>query len=62
VDPVAAASLAASCRDFLQQLGYREYSRYLAFHFPYIAERSLLAHLRACPWRLDQLHFKVIVR
>ena len=37
------------------QLGYREYARYLAFHFPFIHERSLLAHLRACPWRMDQV-------
>lgn len=33
--------------------------RYLAFHFPFIAERSLLRHLRACPWRVDQMAFKV---
>jgi hypothetical protein len=50
---------AASCSDFLQQLGYREYSRYLSFHFPFITERSLLAHLRAVPWRLDVGAFKV---
>lgn len=47
-----------SCVDFLQQMGYREYSRYLSFHFPFIHERSLLAHLRACPWRIDQFAFK----
>uniref|UniRef100_A0A383WNN2 Photolyase/cryptochrome alpha/beta domain-containing protein n=1 Tax=Tetradesmus obliquus TaxID=3088 RepID=A0A383WNN2_TETOB len=47
-----------SCLDFLQQMGYREYSRYLAFHFPFITERSMLAHLRAVPWRLDQDAFK----
>eukprot|EP00879_Flechtneria_rotunda_P003190 GHRR01003413.1.p1 GENE.GHRR01003413.1~~GHRR01003413.1.p1 ORF type:complete len:685 (+),score=262.21 GHRR01003413.1:1217-3271(+) len=47
-----------SCLDFLQQMGYREYSRYLAFHFPFITERSMLAHLRAVPWRLDQAAFK----
>ncbi|KAG2450020.1 hypothetical protein HYH02_000124 [Chlamydomonas schloesseri] len=47
-----------SCDDFLQQMGYREYSRYLAFHFPFIHERSLLRHLRACPWRIDQHAFK----
>ena len=33
-------------------------SRYLAFHFPFITERSMLAHLRAVPWRLDQDAFK----
>ncbi len=32
--------------------------RYLAFHFPFITERSMLAHLRAVPWRLDQDAFK----
>ncbi len=58
----AAAWSARSAQDFLQQLGYREYSRYLAFHFPFVHERSLLAHLRACPWRLDQQHFKVRLR
>jgi deoxyribodipyrimidine photolyase len=33
--------------DFLRQLGFREYSRYLSFHFPFTHERALLAHLRA---------------
>jgi cryptochrome 2 len=44
--------------DFLRQLGYREYSRYLSFHFPFTHERSLLEHLRAVPWRFDQALFK----
>lgn len=48
-----------SCADFLRQMGYREYSRYLSFHFPFTHERPLLQHLRACPWRLDQGAFKV---
>jgi len=47
-----------SCADFLRQMGYREYARYLAFFFPFIHERSLLSHLRHCPWRLDQAAFK----
>lgn len=55
----AGAEKSVSCDDFLQQMGYREYSRYLAFHFPFIHERSLLRHLRACPWRIDQAAFKV---
>ncbi|GFH29708.1 phytochrome-like protein cph1, partial [Haematococcus lacustris] len=54
----ALPSITNSCKDFLQQMGYREYSRYLSFHFPFITERALLAHLRACPWRLDQAAFK----
>ncbi len=49
----------SSCTDFLRQMGYREYSRYLSFHFPFTHERSLLEHLRACPWRFDQRLFKV---
>lgn len=40
-------------------MGYREYSRYLSFHFPFTHERSLLEHLRACPWKYDQRAFKV---
>lgn len=44
---------------FLQQMGYREYARYLSFHFPFTHERSLLEHLRACPWKFDQRLFKV---
>lgn len=47
-----------SVSDFLRQLGYREYSRYLSFHFPFTHERALLEHLRAIPWRLDQSLFK----
>ena len=41
------------------QVGYREYSRYLSFHFPFTHERSLLEHLRAVPWKFDQRLFKV---
>ena len=40
------------------QMGYREYARYLSFHFPFTHERSLLEHLRACPWKFDQSKFK----
>lgn len=47
-----------SVQDFLRQLGYREYSRYLSFHFPFTHERSLLEHLRSVPWRFDQRLFK----
>ena len=50
---------AKSCDDYLRQIGYREYSRYLSFHFPFTHERSLLEHLRATPWRFDHRHFKV---
>lgn len=47
-----------SIDDFMRQLGYREYSRYLSFHFPFTHERPLLEHLRAVPWRFDQSLFK----
>ena len=43
---------------FYRQLGFREYSRYLSFHFPFTHERSMLEHLRAVPWRYDQKLFK----
>ncbi len=49
---------ATAAPDFLRQLGFREYSRYLSFHFPFTHERALLEHLRAVPWRLDQGLFK----
>ena len=51
--------MSRSCDDYLRQMGYREYSRYLSFHFPFTHERSLLEHLRACPWKWNQSHFKV---
>lgn len=44
--------------DFLQQLGYREYSRYLSFHFPFTHERSLLEHVRAVPAVHCPMRFK----
>lgn len=50
-DPAPAAS-------FLRQLAFREYGRHMCFHFPFTHERSLLEHLRAAPWRLDQRLFK----
>ena len=49
---------ANSTKDFLRQMGYREYARYLSFHFPFTHERSLLEHLRAAPWNFDQRLFK----
>jgi deoxyribodipyrimidine photolyase len=55
----AAKAVSRSCDDYLRQMGYREYSRYLSFHFPFTHERSLLEHLRACPWKWNQSHFKV---
>lgn len=42
----------------MRQLGYREYSRYLSFHFPFTHERSLLEHLRATPWVHCPMRFK----
>jgi cryptochrome 1 len=47
-----------STSDFLKQIGFREYARYLSFHFPFTHERSLLEHLRAAPWKFDQRFFK----
>jgi len=48
----------AHLKSFYKQLGYREYSRYLSFHFPFTHERAMLEHLRAVPWRYDQKMFK----
>ncbi|XP_077227292.1 cryptochrome 2 [Tasmannia lanceolata] len=43
---------------FLRAIGFREYSRYLCFSFPFTHERSLMGHLRHFPWRIDQGDFK----
>lgn len=43
---------------FLRALGFREYSRYLSFHFPFTHERSLLANLKSFPWCTDEGYFK----
>ena len=40
----AARAVSRSCDDYLRQMGYREYSRYLSFHFPFTHERALLEH------------------
>ncbi|MCO5555252.1 hypothetical protein L7F22_008796 [Adiantum nelumboides] len=44
---------------FLRSIGFREYSRYLSFNFPFTHERSLLSNLKFFPWRNDEGYFKV---
>jgi len=55
----AADPRSTAVADFLKQLGYHEYSRYLSFHFPFTHERSLLEHIRAVPWEYCAMRFKV---
>ncbi|KAK8455475.1 hypothetical protein SEVIR_4G120252v4 [Setaria viridis] len=43
---------------FLRSIGFREYSRYLCFNFPFTHERSLLGNLKHYPWRSDEDRFK----
>lgn len=43
---------------FLRAIGFREYSRYVCFNFPFTHERSLLNNLRFFPWCPDQDRFK----
>nr|BAA32808.1 blue-light photoreceptor [Adiantum capillus-veneris]BAA32811.1 blue-light photoreceptor [Adiantum capillus-veneris] len=43
---------------FLRSIGFREYSRYLSFNFPFTHERSLLYNLKFFPWRVDESYFK----
>lgn len=43
---------------FLRSIGFREYSRYLSFNFPFTHERSLLSNLKFFPWRVDEGYFK----
>lgn len=42
---------------FRRHIGFREYSRYLSYHFPYTHERAMLQHLNACPWEYNREHF-----
>jgi len=43
---------------FQRALCMREYSRYLSFHYPFTAERSLSEALRSFPWRYSASDFK----
>ncbi|KAF5752389.1 Cryptochrome 2 isoform 3 [Tripterygium wilfordii] len=43
---------------FLRAIGFREYSRYLCFNFPFTHERSLLSNLKYFPWNANQANFK----
>ncbi|KAL2921332.1 Cryptochrome-2 [Bienertia sinuspersici] len=43
---------------FLRAIGFREYSRYLCFNFPFTHEKSLLSNLKYFPWNYDQTIFK----
>lgn len=47
----------ASIAAFQRQLAFREYSRYLSFHFPFTHERALVERFRSFPWRLDEGQF-----
>lgn len=47
-----------SVRLFLRSIGFREYSRYLCFNFPFTHERSLLGNLKHYPWQVDEDRFK----
>lgn len=48
----------ANVNRFLKSIGFREYSRYLSFNFPFTHERSLLSNLKFFPWRVDEGYFK----
>nr|QMU24177.1 cryptochrome-1-like protein [Haloxylon ammodendron] len=43
---------------FLRAIGFREYSRYLCFNFPFTHEKSLLNNLKFFPWNSNQAFFK----
>ncbi|AES60287.1 putative deoxyribodipyrimidine photo-lyase [Medicago truncatula] len=43
---------------FLRAIGFREYSRYLCFSFPFTVERPLLGNLKFFPWNTDPSKFK----
>lgn len=48
----------ASVNLFLKSIGFREYSRYLCFNYPFTHERSFMGHLRHFPWQTEPAHFK----
>lgn len=58
ITPSTATTLSASVDAFLQSLGFRDFSRYLIFNFPFTHETSLLPNLRFFPWRWDEDWFK----
>ncbi|KAK2453920.1 cryptochrome-1 [Trifolium repens] len=43
---------------FLRAIGFREYSRYLCFSFPFTVERPLLGNLKFFPWNTDASKFR----
>lgn len=45
--------------NFLKQLGLREFSRYISFHFPFTHKRSMLDHLQHVPWNYNQEWFRL---
>ncbi|KAL6781018.1 PCRY1 [Auxenochlorella protothecoides x Auxenochlorella symbiontica] len=47
-----------SLHAFLRQLAFREYGRYLAFHYPFTLDQPMLGHLQAMPWHYDVELFK----
>ncbi|KAM7462544.1 hypothetical protein LguiA_030665 [Lonicera macranthoides] len=43
---------------FLRALGFREYSRYICFNFPFTHEKPLMSNLKFFPWNADVALFK----
>ncbi|KAL9658981.1 hypothetical protein QQ045_011167 [Rhodiola kirilowii] len=43
---------------YLKAIGFREYSRYLCFNFPFTHEQPLLRNLKFFPWNPDMDRFK----
>lgn len=43
---------------FLRSIGFREYSRYICFNFPFTHEKLLQQDNRPFPWRADESLFK----
>ncbi|MDI9682765.1 FAD-binding domain-containing protein, partial [Burkholderia cenocepacia] len=47
------AAYAADADKFLSELGWREFSYTLLYHFPTLATDNFRAHFDAMPWRYD---------
>ena len=45
-------------RDYLRELGWREFAHHLLFHFPYTPEQPLRQDFAAFPWEADEANLR----
>lgn len=47
---------------YLRQIGWREFSYHLLFHFPHTQQDPLRAEFREFPWKMNELHLRAWTR